>query len=236
MKMTWDIIYISIVTITLIITYIICIVRILKNRRTIQNKFKPTYYIIFSYSIYEILITLFLKNSIFFSNLKNIFHISLEVSFLSSIFILIDKAYNKIIYFLSSFIILTHIYIHYFSNFKVIRKQEIDYYDTIIYFLYSLVTLYFIKIYFKKTSSILNVISIKNDPLHILMIGIFFGYGLSLPIDAIYSYLILFEKPFFLQMVAENFKIFRVIKFSELVCFIILNIYIINSLKCFKPV
>jgi hypothetical protein len=233
MKMTWDIIYIAIVTITLLITYIICIVSILKKLPTINQNYKSIYIQFLFLLIVNILLTIPIFNSKLINPIVNFISLALELNFLMAVFNKFTNR-NKLIH-ISFYLIIALVHIH-FVLLPQNDNSKLNYYGTIIYFLFSLLTLYFIKIYFKKTSSILNVISIKNDPLHILMIGIFFGYGLSLPIDAIYSYLILFEKPFFLQMVTENFKIFRVIKFSELVCFIILNIYIINSLKCFKPV
>jgi hypothetical protein len=233
MKMTWDIIYIAIVTITLLITYIICIVRILKKFPNINQNYKSIYIQFLILLTANFLISFPNFHTKLINPIVSFITLTLELNFLMAVFNKFTK-HSKIIRILFYLIIeLVHIY---FVSLPLSDTSKLNYYCTIIYFLFSFLTLYFIKIYLKNTASKLNFISIKNDPLHIIMIGIFFGYGLSLPIDAIYSYLILFEKPFFLQMVAENFKIFRVIKISELVCFIILNIYIINSLKCFKPV
>ena len=161
--------------------------------------------------------------------------IFLEITFLISVFKKILEIPKLLIFLIYFFFAIIFILIITTLNPKLDDRFGINNYFTLIYFFLSIFTLCFLRIYLKKISIINFQISIFKTPLNIILIGIFFCYGISLPIDTIYSYLILFEKPFFIELILQNLKIFNVVKVTELLSFVILNIALIKSIKCFKP-
>jgi hypothetical protein len=235
MEMNWETGYILFIGITVFINYLYLLFTIFKNFKLIPSNFKN---IFLSYSLYVIIIILsnFIpRDNTYIILFFNILSIFLEITFLISVFKKILEIPKLLIFLIYFFFAIIFILIFTTLNPKLDDRFGINNYFTLIYFFLSIFTLCFLRIYLKKISIINFQISIFKTPLNIILIGIFFCYGISLPIDTIYSYLILFEKPFFIELILQNLKIFNVVKVTELLSFVILNIALIKSIKCFKP-
>jgi len=223
MKMNWETVYVILIVISVYISYVICILTIIKYFKLIPTNYKTIFYTYLILSIFTLVSFSPLNNNKFINLILKIITTYLEITFLVSVF-------NKILSTPRSIVIVFYTILS--PNLNDIN--DINNHLTIIYFLFSILTLFYLKIYLKKISFTLNKTSLFNDPLYLLIIGLFFAYGISLPVDSIYSYLIIFEKPFFAKMIFQNYNTFLLIKTSEVLCFLFLNITIIKSLKCFK--
>ena len=234
MKLNWETLYVILIVISVYISYVLCIITIIKYFKLIPTNYKTIFYTYLVLSIFTLISFSPLNNNKFINLILKIITTYLEITFLVSVFnkILSTPKTIVIVFYSVLTIILIIIYTKLSLNLNDI--SDINNHLTVIYFLFSILTLFYLKIYLKQISFTLNITSLFNNPLYLLIIGLFFAYGISLPVDTIYSYLIIFEKPFFSKMIFQNYNTFLLIKTSQVLCFLILNITIIKSLKCFK--
>ena len=234
MKMNWETVYVILIVISVYISYVICILTIIKYFKSIPTNYKTIFYTYLILSIFTLVSFSPLNNNKFINLILKIITTYLEITFLVSVFNKILSTPKSIVILFYTIISTILIIIYTILSPNLNDINDINNHLTIIYFLFSILTLFYLKIYLKKISFTLNKTSLFNDPLYLLIIGLFFAYGISLPVDSIYSYLIIFEKPFFSKMIFQNYNTFLLIKTSEVLCFLFLNITIIKSLKCFK--
>lgn len=234
MKLNWETLYVILIVISVYISYVLCIITIIKYFKLIPTNYKTIFYTYLVLSIFTLISFSPLNNNKFINLILKIITTYLEITFLVSVFnkILSTPKTIVIVFYSVITIILIIIYTKLSPNLN--DTSDINNHLTVIYFLFSILTLFYLKIYLKQISFTLNITSLFNNPLYLLIIGLFFAYGISLPVDTIYSYLNIFEKPFFSKMIFQNYNTFLLIKTSEVLCFLILNITIIKSLKCFK--
>jgi len=239
MNLNWETGYVLIVVITLMTSEFFFIYRFLEKYKIIPADFKNIY-LSYTINIISNILSIFIDTSIgsnVYIKIPFVFLVIFsEITFLILLFKKIIEIPKKIVTGIYCFFatILVLIFTKFYP--KLEYTFEIVNYQTIIYFLISIFSLYFLRIYLSRLSSSFTQTSIFNTPLNIILIGVFFCYGLSLPLDTIYSYMIFFEKAFFTEMINQNQKMFKLIKLTELLSFVILNLALIKSIKCFKPI
>jgi hypothetical protein len=236
MNLNWETGYYMSILICIIFSYLFTAIGIVKHSKFIPQDYKITF---ISYLIFVIINLLVFFNLESIKNIHHIVRISstiTETVFLISIYkkiIALSKLTILLIYSLI-FTLIIVIYLKCINDLN--NTKELISYFTIIYFTFSVLTLIFISIYLSKISAKLNNYSFHDKSLNLLIIGLFFGYGIPLPLDTIYSYLVIFEKPFYLELKLMEAKPIVYLKYSEVLVFVILNHLVIKSVKCFKLV
>ena len=110
-------------------------------------------------------------------------------------------------------------------------KYYHDVYNTL-FLLESLVAVTISLTYFLELSASITRNNVMDDPITILMMGIFFCFGMPLSLSSSILFLQLFNPNYFKDLIIIDKIIFTAISLLGTLCYVIFNLFIIKAFKC----